>query len=713
MTSARATAVLPTRTTRRPSETQLRMAPPVRASTPHHTLHRCTCGGGCPRCHRKTLSTTGLGLSQPGDPSEREADLVADQIMSGLHEERAPTHTPPSSTLLRRPHVRGAEAAAAASLPSVPNSAPAHVHEVLRSPGRPLDPATRAFMEPRFDHDFQHVRVHTGGAAAQSAQSVNARAYTLGNQLVFGAGHYAPHSVLGRHLLAHELTHVVQQGARADTIQRAEIDDRSHTCEELEDSTQLIEDKVNAVLNEVRNLPDGKDRVEAVYRALGTGSPYSGIEDFIEEFPETHQNRVPIGESKYKHPLYGDRDGSGWINAWWKGEKTMGTVLNIDGLCVGSDKLGHFFQQGRDYFAISTLLGKGDAYAEGFGTWLEGKASNDPEIQAWIDDMRSQSWPGFDRLKYNFSFWQGVFGLSTTGVFSNGDLQANSAGMAFYKQVYTDPDTTFSLADYITGQWNEEQNPSCHGPEMAKLLAANDADFITEYTTTIRNLLKENRMISAYAGMGVFESLIPKYLPKYQCEPAVKSPPLGYPHPVVAPNPPAEETKPAFDNPQPDYLIIQPQQAVAPPEREIFVRDGTVHLPLEIRSGGSLSWRTNNPGLLEHDVAINLTPAPYKGVRLVHGQHRVAVFFNRERGLGALKTFLRRHQGERNFRLIVQTIPLLTATTTQAATALAQCLGLPETTLVKSLSDDQLGQLAAEIEKIQGWTEGKIEPRTK
>ena len=89
--------------------------------------------------------------------------------------------------------------------------APAIVHEVLRSTGRPLDPGTRAFFEPRFGHDLTQVRVHTDSQASESARAVNALAYTVGNKVVFGAGQFAPNSPAGRMLLAHELTHVIQQ----------------------------------------------------------------------------------------------------------------------------------------------------------------------------------------------------------------------------------------------------------------------------------------------------------------------------------------------------------------------------------------------------------------------------------------------------------------------------------------------------------------------
>jgi len=98
-----------------------------------------------------------------------------------------------------------------ASTDTVQSSVPPIVHEVLRSPGQPLDAATRAFMEPRFGHDFSQVRIHAGGKASESAQAVGALAYTVGSEVVFGGNQYAPGTVNGNRTLAHELTHVVQQ----------------------------------------------------------------------------------------------------------------------------------------------------------------------------------------------------------------------------------------------------------------------------------------------------------------------------------------------------------------------------------------------------------------------------------------------------------------------------------------------------------------------
>ena len=88
---------------------------------------------------------------------------------------------------------------------------PPIVHDVLRSPGQPLDGVTRAFMEPRFGHDFGGVRVHTDAKAAKSARAVNAAAYTAGNHIFFDTGQWAPATSTGRELLAHELAHTIQQ----------------------------------------------------------------------------------------------------------------------------------------------------------------------------------------------------------------------------------------------------------------------------------------------------------------------------------------------------------------------------------------------------------------------------------------------------------------------------------------------------------------------
>ena len=118
---------------------------------------------------------------------------------------------------------------------------PPVVHEVLRSSGQPLDVATLSFFEPRFGHDFSHVRVHTDAKASESARTVNALAYTVGRDVVFGAGQYSAMTSRGQRLLAHELAHALQQSGRAAGLQPHSITDSHDPTEpEAESAAQAI-----------------------------------------------------------------------------------------------------------------------------------------------------------------------------------------------------------------------------------------------------------------------------------------------------------------------------------------------------------------------------------------------------------------------------------------------------------------------------------------
>lgn len=156
-------------------------------------LLRKSCGGDC-AC--AACKERGVRLSQPGDALEREADTMAEQVMRKA-----------------APEQRASGSVGSASEP--PSG-------LVPAGGRELDAATRAFMEPRFGFDFSRVRIHDGPAAAQSAHGVNARAYTVGQHLVFGAEEYAPATHEGRRLIAHELAHVVQEagGGGQPVLQR-------------------------------------------------------------------------------------------------------------------------------------------------------------------------------------------------------------------------------------------------------------------------------------------------------------------------------------------------------------------------------------------------------------------------------------------------------------------------------------------------------------
>ena len=157
-----------------------------------------------------------LRVGAVDDPLEREAEAVAARVMRAA---------PPAAEPCAGGGSCGCsecrqKAARAAAHGGRETDAPPAVEEALRSPGAPLDAATRAFFEPRFGRDFSRVRVHTDERAAASTASVGALAYTVGPEIAFAAGRYAPHADVGRHLLAHELAHVAQQTGQ-DSLQTA------------------------------------------------------------------------------------------------------------------------------------------------------------------------------------------------------------------------------------------------------------------------------------------------------------------------------------------------------------------------------------------------------------------------------------------------------------------------------------------------------------
>lgn len=166
---------------------------------------KCGCGnhtvagGECAECAKnKSGLQRKLSIGASNDPLELEADRIADQMMA------MPLNSTVNATSPRIQRFSGQANAEA-------NTAPASVDRVLAGSGRPLEPALKQDMEQRFGHDFSQVRIHTGGAAEQSARDVNAHAYTVGHNIVFGAGQFTPGTSGGQRLIAHELTHVVQQ----------------------------------------------------------------------------------------------------------------------------------------------------------------------------------------------------------------------------------------------------------------------------------------------------------------------------------------------------------------------------------------------------------------------------------------------------------------------------------------------------------------------
>src|SRR3954469_2097667 len=156
-----------------------------------------------------------LKVSSPGDAAEKEAEATARKIV------RMPR--PPEPAVrprpLQSPHVaRFRDAVApvvqrkAEGQPDVSSNVAAEISASTAS-GSPLPASVRRFMEPRFRTDFRNVRVHTNERASRLNRQLNAQAFTVGNQIFFGRGRFRPESSDGQELLAHELTHTIQQGA--------------------------------------------------------------------------------------------------------------------------------------------------------------------------------------------------------------------------------------------------------------------------------------------------------------------------------------------------------------------------------------------------------------------------------------------------------------------------------------------------------------------
>lgn len=172
-----------------------------------------------------------LTINQPNDVYEQEADAMADKVMRMEQPDvqlkplpiaavqRKCEHCEEEEKKMQRKEMNEKETTADSSLENYVSSL---------SGGQSLPDEARNFYEPRFGHDFSNVKIHTDTVAAKSAQSINALAYTSGNNIVFNTGQYSPDSNSGKRLLGHELTHVVQQKQNS-AIQRLTVTTPSFT----------------------------------------------------------------------------------------------------------------------------------------------------------------------------------------------------------------------------------------------------------------------------------------------------------------------------------------------------------------------------------------------------------------------------------------------------------------------------------------------------
>jgi len=271
-----------------------------------------------------------LAINQPGNLHEQEADCVAEQVM------RIPELV-----------VQRQCAACTAGGPLCPaceeDSAmvsrktsgytgievPASVHAVVGSSGEPLPASTRAFFEPRFGKDLSHVRVHTDGDAQQSAQDVNALAYTVGSHVVFGAERYVPSSVEGQRLLAHELAHVVQQSRiilpyRDPKSSQAFNFGVADTASLVEDSFNLKKDKETKPWIELITVTFTKKSMDSEGEDYWEGTGTAKYHDNSEKQSDISLNLSggPVGRGKTKSGTFTVKriEGIGYMSSTYSDE---------------------------------------------------------------------------------------------------------------------------------------------------------------------------------------------------------------------------------------------------------------------------------------------------------------------------------------------------------------------------------------------------------
>jgi len=215
-----------------------------------------------------------LSIGTSNDSLEQEADRVAGQVMRMGEAEVRTSPAPPSVQRLCPECEEELRKKPAEGSPNT-DVAPSIVHEVLRSSGQPLDAETRAFFEPRFRQDFSDIRVHNDAQAAESASAVNALAYTVGTHVVFNNAQYQPNSSNGRNLLAHELTHAIQQSGNnaysTNSLVVGESDDR------FESVANSVSDSIEGVFTIGNSIA-----VEKTPNASGTIQRVAGVDDAAE-----------------------------------------------------------------------------------------------------------------------------------------------------------------------------------------------------------------------------------------------------------------------------------------------------------------------------------------------------------------------------------------------------------------------------------------------
>jgi hypothetical protein len=327
-----------------------------------------------------TTPPAGLSISQPGDAAEREADRMADRV---LHSQALPT------------------------APATHAGAPPVASRVMQAGGRPLDAQTRAYFEPRFGQDLGDVRVHTGPEADESARAVAAEAYTVGGDIVFRSGSFAPNTGAGQRLLAHELAHVAQprhsavlqrQPAPTSNIERLRQLLRNGDAEAaIELMGQLSADEVSRVLGDqgFKRLAISAFDNDEMYRAISAmrGDLYLSLKWMFEEGTDWEKVRTVIEQARSGHAQV--------LQDNWIKEQFV-DICNDREMAVAVDLLhGRLVQkviwmgaEGTSYTALRAKIQETSDLAERLELYGNGEAlavfidaCNDREMRTIVDDI--------------------------------------------------------------------------------------------------------------------------------------------------------------------------------------------------------------------------------------------------------------------------------------------------------------------------------------
>jgi Domain of unknown function (DUF4157) len=284
---------------------------------------KCACGGAsgltgsCSSCENTRLlgipRQMNLRTNESGDEHEQEAHRVAEHVTGKQDETVKSTASRSRETTPVQRRLSGNSTAGIASAPSI-------VQDVLSSHGQPLDAGSRAFFAPRFGRDFSQVRVHADARAAESAEAVNALAYTVGNHVVFASGQYLPGGSTQSNLLAHELAHVTQHresgGLGARPLNRSKASTAS--------DEPSLESRVQVIVNELHN-----QKRKSHWRAAH--SIYLDLEELGEAAFDLLSTSRPAGEVAAVHDIGAAAAKSvGDMQRYWERRRRQMNVLASD-----------------------------------------------------------------------------------------------------------------------------------------------------------------------------------------------------------------------------------------------------------------------------------------------------------------------------------------------------------------------------------------------